>query len=50
MFRKLQRKAKRLTKVDVSHRRPTDPGVVWLVANGFVLKLENDRVFLVRPC
>lgn len=46
--RKLQRKALRLTKVDVSHRSPTDPGVIWLVSNGFVLKFERDRVYLVK--
>ena len=37
---------KPLTRVDVTHRKPTDPGVLWLIANGFYFIATFDRVFL----
>lgn len=38
-------KPRRLTRVDVTHRCPLDPGVVWLVSNGFRLKVVGGRVW-----
>ena len=38
-----------LTKVDVTHRSLNDPGVIWLIANDYRVKVDNGRVFLVAP-
>lgn len=38
-----------LTKVNVSHRSVDDPGVLWLLSNGYRFKFEGFKVFLVKP-
>ena len=37
-----------LNKVDVTHRNVRDPGVIWLLNNGYRLRYVRGRVFLVR--
>lgn len=39
---------KPLNRVDVTHRNFTDPGVVWLFANGYRPKCDGRRVYLER--
>ena len=39
---------KPLTRLDVTHRRALEPGMVWLISHGFEVKHEGLRTFLVR--
>ena len=41
-------KPKTLNRVDITHRRPLEPGVVWLIDNGYRLKMVERRVYLER--
>ena len=40
----------KLNKVDVTHRALTEPGVSWLLSNGYRLRFDGRKVFLVREC
>lgn len=43
-------KPKPLTKVRLRpDEKPTDPGVLWLIAHGFRFKVRGDTVYLVKP-
>ena len=39
---------KPLTRVNVTHRKPTDPGVLWLISCGYRFKVGR-QVWLVMP-
>ncbi len=39
---------KPLNRVDVTHRRFSEPGVTWLIANGYRVKFDGARVYLQR--
>jgi hypothetical protein len=40
--------AKPLIRIDVSARSVRDPGVLWLIHNGFTFRVTGRRVFLER--
>lgn len=37
-----------LNKLDITRYKATDPGVIWLVANGYKIKMIGGRVFALR--
>lgn len=41
-------KATPLNRVDVTRRRPNDPGVIRLIENGYRYKVTPEKVFLQR--